>query len=185
MKKIIMVIVLGLFFSCSTKHFTGKDYTFYDENFSLQPDAVLKTNGVYILESIWTDENGGTTKKPDTHTFYRFYTTGQCNMILDIDSMINTPEEYSAAVNAAASRGKTLFESYYRLKQDKIVIQGLMAKPVKQFEYKYGFVKNNELIIVKSTIEGKGEFKDKYFTDYYREHYKFMPLDNLNDDPNW
>lgn len=181
-----MIILFGLFFSCGAKYFTKQDYTFYNKDFRLQPDAALKTNGVYVLESIWTNEGGGTTKKPDVHTFYRFYTTGQCNIVLDLDKKITSPVQYAAAVNeASASRDRTLFESYYKLEGEKIVIQGIKALPVNQFEYKYGYVKDNALIIVKATIDGHGKFEDKYFTDYYREHYKFIRLDNLYDCPNW
>jgi len=181
-----MVILVGLFISCAAKHFNKENYTFYDVNFRLEPDAPLKTTGVYVLESIWTDANGGTTKNPDVHKFYRFYNTGQCNLVVDLDNAISTNEQYAEAVKAASDNtGKTLFEAYYKLKNEKIVIQGLQAAPVKQFEYKYGFLANDQLVIVKATIEGKGKFEDKYFTDYYRESYKFVPLDNLNDYPNW
>jgi len=181
-----MVILVGLFFSCAAKHFSKGDYTFYDEDFRLQPHVPLKTNGVYVLESIWTDANGGATKKPDVHKFYRFYNTGQCNLIVDIENKISTDQQYVEAVKAASdNNGKTLFEAYYKLQGEKIVIQSLQAHPIKQFEYKYGYVANGELIIVKATIDGKGKFEDKYFTDYYKETYKFAPLDNLNDYPNW
>jgi hypothetical protein len=185
MKKYAMIILLGLFFSCGAQHFSKKDYTFYDKDFRLPPNAVLRTDGVYVLESIWTDDNGGTTKKPDVHKFYRFYNTGQCNLILDVDNKISTPQHFAEAVKAASNRDKTLFEAYYKLKADKIIIEGVKAQPVKQFEYKYGYVVNNELVIVKATIDGKGKFDDKYFTDYYKEHYRFVHLDNLNDYPNW
>jgi hypothetical protein len=186
MKKYIMVVVLGLFFSCASKHFSKDDYTLYDENFELPKTAPLRTDGVYILNSIWTNENGGITKKPDTHKFYKFYPGGQCNMLLDPDKEITSDGQYKEAVNVSAgNKGKTLFEGYYKLQGSKIIIQSLQAAPLKQFEYKYGYITNEKLVIVKATIEGKGKFDDKYFTDYYKEEYSFLPLQGLVEAPNW
>jgi len=183
-------MMFSLFFSCGQKHFSKSDYTFFDKNFVLTPESVLRTDGVYVLSNIWTDENGGTEKKPELHKFYKFYSTGQCNLILDPDKKIKTDQEYKDAVKQSTDGSKdkraTLFEAYYKLKEDKIIIQGIVH-PVKQFEYKYGYIYKNTLVIVKATHEGKGKFEDKYFTDYYKEYYSFIALDSseMNSSPNW
>jgi hypothetical protein len=176
---VCMLLILSLFTSCAQKHFSGADYTFYEKGFRLDPSSSLRADGIYILDRIWTDENGGTEEDANEHKFYKFYKTGQCNMILDLENKIKTEEHYVSAIQKDADQNKmgTLFEGYYKLQEDRIVIQRILH-PVKQFEYKYGYVLKDTLVLVKSTIEGKGEFKDKFFTDYYKEYYVFKPLDN-------
>lgn len=185
-----MFLVFGLFFSCGQKYFSKADYTFFDKDFVLDPGSELRTDGVYVLSNIWTDENGGTETKPALHKFYKFYRTGQCNLILDPDEKIKTEHDYKDAVKKALENSRdmrpTLFEAYYRLKQNKIIIQGIVH-PVKQFEYKYGYVYKDRVVIVKATHEGNGKFEDKYFTDYYKEYYSFLPFNSTDNDngPNW
>ena len=175
MKLLGMIVVLSLF-SCGNRHFSKSDYTFYNRGFMLQPGAALRTNGVYVLQTIWTDENGGTIKPAKGHKFYKFFNTGQCTLVLDPNNKITTANILELLVKEAKNNNKpTLFESYYRLEGDKIVIQGIVY-PVKQFEYKYGYVANDEIIIVKATREGNGDFDDAFFTTYYKESYIFMPL---------
>jgi len=184
-----MFIGLALFTSCAQQHLSRGDYSFFDKNFVLAPDSKLRTDGVYVLNKIWTDDNGGTEKKPDMHKFYKFYKTGQCNLTLDPENAIRTEQDYKTVVAKdvqAAHKKATLFEAYYKLKEDKIIIQGIVY-PVKQFEYKYGYLADNMLIIVKATREGSGKFDDKNFTDYYKEYYSFIPLELTGSatDPNW
>lgn len=183
-----MVVVLGIFSSYGQKHFSKGDYTFYDKDFMLPVSSVLRTDGVYVLNRIWTDANGGTEKRPHEHKLYKFYKSGQCNMLLDTDTKLKTVQDYTDAINSNAGKEQrpTLFESYYKLKGDRIIIQGIVY-PIKQFEYKYGYIAEGVLIIVKATREGKGAFKDAYFTDYYKEYYSFVPLDLIEPDgyPDW
>ena len=68
-----MVLLLGFFSSCGTKHFSKKDYTFFDESFKPEPASLLRMDGVYVLSKIWTNENGGIEKEPKEHKFYKFY----------------------------------------------------------------------------------------------------------------
>jgi len=179
MKMLGMAVVLSLF-SCSTRQFSKSDYTFYDKNFVLQPKANLRTDGVYKLHTIATDEDGSTVKQAGITKFYKFFKTGQCIMILDPDNNITAAKALEELKKAAENKNKpTLFESYYRLKDDKIIIQGIVY-PVKHFVYKYGYVANNEFTIVKATSEGRGKFDEAFFTDYYQERYIFIPIDNAD-----
>jgi len=177
---------MGLFSSCAQKVYQKEDYTFYDKAFKLDVSSGLRTDGVYVLDHIWTDENGGTTKQPKEHRFYKFYKGGQCNLTLEPSGEIKTKEEYISAVSKDfVSKKSTLFEGYYKLEKNKIVLQSVVV-PRRQFEYKYGFVEQDNLIIVKATTEGKGKFEDKYFTHYYKEYYVFVPLGIKNEgQPQW
>lgn len=183
---IAMIWFLGLFSSCAQKVYQKEDYTFYDKSFKLNASAALRTDGIYVVDHIWTDENGGTTKQPKEHRFYKFYTSGQCNLTLDPANEIKTKEDYINAVGKDFSIKKnTLFEGYYKLENNKIIIQSVVV-PRKQFEYKYGYVDQDSLIIIKATNEGKGKFGDKYFTAYYKEYYVFVPLGIKNEsEPQW
>lgn len=176
-----MILLFGLF-SCAQKLYVKDDYTLYDKNFLLQDNSLLKTNGIYVLESIWTQENGGTERKPNEkeHMFYKFYKTGQVNLTVDLNNTIKTEQDYIERIKKDfeeynQGEKKTLFEGYYKLKENKIVIQRKVV-PRRQFNYRYGYVEENKIIIVSSTHLGNGKFDDKHFTKFYRETYRFMPL---------
>lgn len=185
-RSVILLLFLGLFFACAKKIYQKNDYPFYDNTFKLDTSSALRTDGVYVLNHIWTDENGGTAKPPKEHRFYKFYKTGQCNLTLDLSHQIKTKEDYLNALSKDfLIKKNTLFEGYYKLENNKIVIQSIVV-PRHQLDYKYGYVKKDSLIIVKSTSEGKGKFEDKYFTQTYKEFYVFVPLEIKNEnDPQW
>lgn len=177
------------FFSCSKKVYVKKDYTLYQENFQLPTDSNLRTDGVYVLESIWTKDSE---KEADEHIFYKFYKTGQSNLTVDLDHEIKTEQDYIKSIKnhiESTQNGdfKTHFESYYKVEGNKIVIQRVTI-PRNLFTYNYGLLENDKLILVKETIDGKGKLDDKYFTDYYKATYKFLPLDKAqieNLKPGW
>lgn len=182
----LFILFMLVFSSCAPKIYQKRDYTFYNKAFNLDSSSLLRTDGVYVLNRIWTDENGGTVKQPQNHLFYKFYNTGQCNLTVDLSNEIKTEKEYQNAVNKDLQKqNNTLFQGYYKISQPKIIIQRKVT-PRKLFEYKYGYIEKDTLIIVKSTIEGKGEFDTKYFTGYYKEYYVFVPLQIKNEgEPQW
>ncbi|TDQ08407.1 hypothetical protein [Pedobacter metabolipauper] len=170
------------------KHYSENDYSFYSKNFSLDTLSSLRTDGVYILQKIWTDKQG--TRAPvSPKEIYKFYPSGQVNLIVDIDHVFDQQSDYVAAFNNKIKESKeknsaTLFESYYRLENDRIVIQR-MSTPRKQFVYSYGLLKKDTLIIVKTSHLGKGKIKDEYFTDYYKAYYTFVQTKSNYTKPNW
>ncbi|MCD0467207.1 hypothetical protein [Flavobacterium sp. ENC] len=181
-----MLLFIGLCASCTPKVYQKNDYTFYDQTFILDASSGLRTDGVYVLDHIRTEENGGTVRQPKEHRFYKFYSTGQCNLTLDPSGVIKTKTDYSEAVSKDFTLKKnTLFEGYYRLENNRIIIQSIVV-PRKQFEYKYGYLEQDNLILVQATTEGKGKFDDRYFTGFYKEYYVFMPLDiKKESEPQW
>lgn len=180
-----MVVLLGIFTSCSQKLYQKDDYPFYDKNFRLS-NSLLRTDGVYVLDRIWTAADGGTEKKAGKHRFFKFYNTGQSNSFEDVAKSIRTDEDYNTAVKKdGIPKENTLFEGYYKLKGNRIVIQNRVV-PRGLFQYEYGYLEKDMLVIVKATHEGKGSFDDKYFTDYYKEYYVFKPLSGVQDVvPQW
>lgn len=155
------LLLAVLLVSCSTqKHYSQNDYSFYDAHFTAAPN--VRTDGVYI--------------NLKDSTAYKFYHTGQSNLILHIDS------NYVDAFNQR--RKSTLFEGYYKVKGDSIVIQSVSV-PRRLFVYNYGFITPDSLIIVSETISGKGKFKDKYFTSKYRAYYGFRADTGKFALPNW
>lgn len=181
-----MLLFLGLYASCTPKIYQKNDYTFYDRTFRLDASSVLRTDGVYVLDHIWTEEHGGTVKSPKEHRFYKFYSTGQCNLTLDLSGDIKSKTQYGNSVSRDFTLKKsTLFEGYYKLDNNKIIIQSRVV-PRRQFEYKYGYVEQDNLILVKTTTDGKGKFDDRYFTGTYKEYYVFMPLEiKKESEPQW
>lgn len=191
MKNNLWIMFLTLvFFSCSKTMYVKKDYHLFDEKFLLAPNATLQTNGVYVLESIWSKGSGE--RKADEHIFYKFYDTGQVNLTVDLDKKIKTKEEYLESIKqhiaSTNKRGfKTHLEGYYSLKENKIVLERITV-PRDVAVYSYGYVENGKLIIVAETIDGRGKFDDKYFTDFYKATYVFVPLEKSeleNLKPGW
>ncbi|WP_125721800.1 hypothetical protein [Flavobacterium ustbae] len=182
----VIVLLVMLVFSCAGKIYMKEDYTFYNSNFRLDQSASLRTDGVYVLQSIWTAENGGILKQPKDHRFYKFYATGQCNLSLDSSFEIKTEKDYADAVSKDFLMQKnTLFQGYYKLSADRIAIESRVV-PRHQFEYKYGYVKKDSLIIVKAGNSKKGTFDDSNFPEYYKEYYVFKPLALPNENqPQW
>ena len=191
MKKKIGIMLLAVaFFSCSKSMYTKQDYRLFEENFLLSPNTPLRTDGVYVLESVWNKDTGD--RKADEHIFYKFYNTGQANLTVDLDKTINTNQEYLESIKkhvASTNKGgfKTHLEGYYHLEGNKIVIERITV-PRDVAVYSYGYVENGKLVIVTETIEGKGKLNDKYFTDFYKATYVFLPLEKSeleNLKPGW
>lgn len=182
----VVLFVLILFSSCAKEIYQKADYTFYDQNFKLDNSTSLRTDGVYELKSIWTDEDGGKLKQPEDHRFYKFYPTGQCNLTLDSSFKIKTEKDYADVISKDFVKQKrTLFQAYYKFSGDRIVIESRVVQR-RQFAYKYGYVKNDSLIIVKAGTHGKGTFADSNFPSYYKEYYVFKPLALQNEkQPQW
>lgn len=168
--------------------YSKNDYSLYQRNFHLDTASLLRTDGIYVREKIWTNENGGKESIPAERKIYKFYQGGQANMILDLNNNLKTTQDYINALNARITKTNikaTLFEGYYRLNDKRVVIQSLNT-PRRQFNYIYALLESNRLIIVKFTGEGKGQIKDKYYTDYYKEYYYFIPTSHTDYlEPNW
>lgn len=169
---------LFAFFSCSKKVYVKADYTLHDENFRLSESSNLRTDGVYVLDNIWTKDSQ---RKASEHHFYKFYKDGQVNLTVDLDHEINSDQEYIESIKKQVAHSnspnfKTHFEGYYNIAGNKIVLQRI-SMPRNIFTYNYGYVEDGKLILVKETIDGKGKIEDRYFIDYYKETYKFFPLD--------
>jgi len=185
----VLCMLAGLCSCNFQRHYVKDDYPFYQHGYLLPKTTLLKTNGVYVLDRIVTSETDSWGKQPKERLSYKFYPGGQVNLIVDLDDKLKRPENYQDAFNEAISRNEaaksaTLFEGYYRLNGDRLVIQR-MSTPRKQFEYTYALVRENELIVVKSTIERSGKIANKYFTNYYKAYYRFLPTDTNYVVPNW
>lgn len=191
--RLILAICLSafvFFVSCSyQKRYVRNDYPFYKKDFQLDSASLLRTDGVYVLEKIWTSENGGKERAATERQIYKFYNTGQVNLILDIGGTIKTASDYVQAFNQPikdnrSKKSATLFESYYKLEGNKLVIQR-MVTPRRQFSYNYILLEKDRIIHVSSAISGRGKIKDKYFTDHYRAYYTFIPAAGDYLTPDW
>ncbi len=188
-RQISYLIMFCFIISCGPKFYYKNDYPFYDSNFILSENANLRTDGFYVLESEWYKRKDSL-EKPKQIEVYKFFKTGQVNFIL-IDSL-KTDEEYTIIMkNQIELYGKnkkeyTLFQGYYKIEENKIVIQQVNSV-TRKFSYLYGFLEENKLTIVNNTIDGKGSFKDNYFQDNYKGSYIFIPskIAEKNLIPNW
>lgn len=187
----ICLLVFSSLISCNThKRYFQSDYSFYDKNFQSDPASLLRKDGIYVQQKIRTNENGGKETIPTERKIYKFYKGGQANIVLDPTKKLKTAEDYIHAFNNRIKESReqspaTLFERYYREEGNRLVIQAV-NKPLNQFYYEYALLEKDALIIVKSTIEGKGKIEDKYYTDYYKEIYKFIPTgETAFLEPNW
>lgn len=192
MKNIFLTTLLPVFLlqSCGQKFYIQKDFTFYDKNFTLSSNSNLKTNGIYILDAIWTSKNGFEPLPIKQHKIYQFYKTGQSNFWFS--DALESDEEYTSFLknetlkSTTNSNQSTLFQGYYKINNDQLIIQNVNTS-LKRFNYTYCFIETDKLIMVKeNVIEGDGKFDPKYFTKTYQEIYKFKQLNTLQEiSPNW
>lgn len=190
----LLLIVEFVLSGCSifngVKYYAKSDYSFYNESFELSEESLLKTNGVYVLESIWSSVDDKINREERNKSLYIFHKTGQSNMIM-MPSVSSVPD-YREVVMKNYNRTEnnenigTLFQGYYRLQGNKIIIENANSA-LRRFNYSYGYIENNKLIIVKpNSLQSDGKFEDGYFLQTYKEVYVFVPVENLESVlPNW
>jgi len=161
---VVSLAILCLLAGCtSRKHYAKKDYSFYSENFQLDSNSLLKTDGVYNND-----------KK-----MYKFYRSGQVNMVLSGTIELTNDADYAMAFNrgireAAGVKKATLFEGYYHIKDNRMVMQ-FVNTATRQFYYTYVLLEKGKLTIVKSTHLGKGKIKDQHYQTSYKDVYRYLP----------
>ncbi|MGJ1430168.1 hypothetical protein ACR79M_00850 [Sphingobacterium spiritivorum] len=188
---LVVASVCAAFVACnSNKFYQKKDYSFYQPDFQLSDTSMLRTDGVYVLQEIWTSQRDSKRSvAANEREIYKFYPTGQVNMVLDLDDTLLRKGTYGTAFNNSIAdqmvkKSRTLFQSYYRTEGERLVVQR-MNTPLAQFNYTYFTVKKDTLIQVSSTIDGGGQIRDKYYTDYYKAYYIFVPVKDTFTPPNW
>ncbi|TCD00527.1 hypothetical protein [Pedobacter psychroterrae] len=175
----LLLVLVWLFAGCNfKKYYVRDDYSFYSKEFQLDKASLLQTDGVYLSD------------KKEVATIYKFYPTGQVNMLVDPNHELKTDNDYMKAFNRrisdpSPSGRATLFEGYYRIKDDKVVIQ-FMNQPRRQFYYSYAYLTKGQLVIVKTTHIGRGKMDEKHYQTNYRAVYQFEP-GSVNGylPPNW
>ena len=190
MKKMFWKTLLPALFlqSCGQKFYVKNDFTFWEKNFVLDENSLLKTNGIYVLDAIWSSKNGGEILPIKNNKIYQFYKTGQSNFWFG--DGLKSNDDYVLFLEKqkikSSNSQSTLFQGYYKINKNQIIIQNVNV-PLKRFNYTYGFIEANKLIIVKEdVVEGNGKFEDKYFTNTYKETYTFKELKTMKEAiPNW
>ncbi|GAA5168755.1 hypothetical protein GCM10025770_29230 [Viridibacterium curvum] len=178
MKFLVVVTLQALLVSCSPyKYYVKSDFSFYAEGFLLE-SAVLRTDGVYVLDKVYTQRNGYVTDhsfKGYVH-FYKFFKTGQ-----QISYLVPEKEfggDYLRVVKehaARAERGRTLFEGYYKLKDDRIILEGVNAA-LGNFHYSHGKIGDDRLEIISTASEGIKDFDERNLNYRVVHMYVFKPF---------
>lgn len=176
---ILLVVSALMLHSCANQKYYAKgEYSFYHDVQGNLGTAFLRTDGVYVLDRIVTDEAGRQFGAIKTTDVFKFYPGRQVSKVLFTDSKLQSPGTYVAAFNEritkhAENGNATLFEGYYRQKGDSIVLQQVSA-PLRQFYYTYGYFKRDSLIIVSQTHVSSGEFAAKHYSTLYKAFYRFV-----------
>jgi hypothetical protein len=187
----IALVLIGAASCYPNKFYRNKDYSFYKADFSLPDTTSLRTDGVYILKSIWS-QNNGPERIVEAHEriVLKFYSSGQVNLLLDtVDRAVIEQFDYAGAfdsiIDASIQNGsRTLFQGYYSVQGDRLVIQQVNAA-LQQFHYTYFLIRKDMLTKVSATISGKGGLDDRHFPAYYRAYYTFTPVEGIFKIPNW
>jgi hypothetical protein len=190
MKPLVLMVLCFCLLSCNPyKRYRGGDYSFYDKRPAAGASALLRTDGVYVSDNA-NSNTGDKSRRPATpKKIYKFYPTGQVNMILDIDGRLTNADDYVEAFNQAiktnmARPAATLFEGYYRLQGNKLVLEQVVT-PIQQFTYTYAALQPDGIAVYAVTHEGKGNLKDKYYKNGYTAFYKFIPVKGGFITPDW
>jgi hypothetical protein len=79
----LLLMLLCLISGCTfQKRYIRNDYSFYSKDFKLDNVAPLRTDGVYRSYKIETDAAGEGQKVHKEQKVYKFYPTGQVNMVI-------------------------------------------------------------------------------------------------------
>lgn len=181
-KNLCLFLLMGMLAACvQQKNYTGSRYSFHNPNFMLDTTLHLRTDGVYIAAKTWTKNSTAT--PPKEKLVYKFYKGGQVNMLIDQNNELTSAADFVNAFNRE-NKSTALFKGYFRIEGERLVLQR-MVSPRGVLEYNYGWVKNDSLVFVSSTIAGRGKIDDKYFTDYYKAYFVFVPTAGDYTNPNW
>ena len=118
---------------------------------------------------------------------YKFYKSGQVNFLLT--DTLQGNGGYLNAMKDQIEAGdvvRTLFQGYYKIYGDKIVIEQVNTVTT-NFIYSYALVDHDTLTVVKKTIEGGGAFSADYFSGKSTLVYRFTPDEKAESElsPNW
>tara|TARA_R110000851_G_scaffold89636_1_gene195598 strand:- start:718 stop:1299 length:582 start_codon:yes stop_codon:yes gene_type:complete len=172
--------------ACMPVFLYQKDYSFYDADFALSANSALRTDGFYVFEGM-AGQQGNIADKPDVYEVYKFYKSGQVNFLLT--DMLQENGVYLNAMKdqiEAGEAGRTLFQGYYKIYGDKIIIEQVNTVTT-NFIYSYALVDHDTLTVVKKTIEGGGAFRADYFSGKSTLVYRFTPDEKAESElsPNW
>jgi hypothetical protein len=164
--------------ACSPyKYYVKKDFQFYSEGF-FQKGLLPKTQGVYVLEQVFSKGDGHIADhkfKGYTH-FYKFFKTGQQNSYLVAEKDFDGNYLGLVRHEAATWQGRTLFQGYYKLKEDHIILEGVNAA-LGKFYYTHGRISDDRLEIISTVnadVKNFDESKLNYLVIYT---YVFKPFD--------
>jgi len=175
---LILLYIVSVLQGCvNQKFYNNRDYSFYSPMQVNPSKFALRTDGVYILDEIITDSKGEQSKTASVTDIFKFYDGGQVNKALSPKKSLTAEECIEVFNDRIAKRMKTstptLFEGYYRQKNDSIVVQQ-MSTPTRQFYYSYGYVNNGALTIVSQSHVTSGKLAAKYYNNNYKAVYRFM-----------
>ncbi|WP_129715403.1 hypothetical protein [Pedobacter sp. SYP-B3415] len=176
----IFIVLCAVVTGCMNRHFyQQEDYPFYRQPDNGSSGALLRTDGVYVLQQ----------RKGDTATYtkpgrmYKFYPGRQFNMVLGLAD--SAPADSILKVfNQEALKTRTLFQGYFKNQADRLILQNVHTAR-RQFNYHYAIIGKDRLIIKASTHQGRGKFSDKYFENGYTEVYHFREITGRFADPRW
>lgn len=191
MKWFQITLIMVAFISCNPyKYYTKKDFEFYQENFQ-QKGILPKTQGVYVLEKVWTKRNGyiNDHKYKDYIHFYKFFKTGQQNSYLIPKKEFNS--SFSEIVTKEAQNYKngdrTLFQGYYKLKKDYIILENVNSA-LNNFYYSHGKIENDTLTIISTENSSLKEFDESKLNFLVKHVYVFKSFNDPSYQdikPNW
>lgn len=178
----VIAILSMLITACSPyKYYAKTDFSFYQEGFSLQ-SSLPKTQGVYVLDKVYTKRYGYVADhqfKGYSH-FYKFFKTGQHNSYLVQDKDFDG--NYQRIVQEAKTGregGRTLFQGYYKLQSDHIILEGVNAA-LGKFHYTHGKIYEDRLEIISTGSDDVAHFDAGSFNYLSVYTYVFKPFDIEN-----
>lgn len=165
--------------ACSPyKYYAKNDFQFYREGF-IQEGSLPRTQGVYVLDKVYTKRDGYITDhkfKTYTH-FYKFFKTGQHNAWLVPTEKFDG--NYSAFVRNQTSspvRSGTLFQGYFKLKDDHIILENVNAALGKLY-YTHGKISEDHLEIISTVNDNIKDFDESKLNYLVIYTYVFKPFD--------
>lgn len=169
MRNLLFILLFIVFYACSmTREHT--DFRFAKGGFLLQQPTLLKTDGVYLNNTVGVNYEG---KTITGYSFYRFYENGRC--------YVSTWQEGTPNDSILKSTDKGIGQrTFFRNEGNNVRIE-LWGGSYTGYIYRYATIDSNFLLINAFKSREFWTKKQKYKVDLI---YEYIPL-NLSEKEEW
>jgi hypothetical protein len=149
---------------------------YHSFGFTLPPNSSLRTDGVYIIQTFYSDDSGKQIPEKPVYAFVRFFPDGRCYYSHDRDGYASTRDFASLSEDAGE-------QTYYRMTGDTVVVQFRVNG---QFRHRIFHLQTDSLCIVAETRWGMLDLQSRrYEACMNNPRFLVYRAADLTNQPDW